>query len=566
MLHPGIHQPMNSIKALDWRPEFFIRSLAVTLLYVGTAKVGLAYAVVGSTVTLIWAPSGIALAALLVYGYRMSFAVALGAFLANAWTGVPLFAVITITFGNTLEALAGAFLLVRVARFHRAMATRRDVFAFIGYAAFLSAMLSATLGVASLTAAGVVDIIDFPDVWMKWWLGDTMGVLVVAPLLLLCLNRPRPVPRPRELLELLCLCAALFFVSLTIFGTPKSAGPGYYAASLAVFPFVLWGALRFELIGATVVTLMVSVLAVWGTAQGTGPFAVDQPVDSLVRWCAFAIIVAVTGLLLATSVAEQRRAQEELKLSHAELEQRVLKRTRDLAAAYAELEREMAAGQRLQVELIRAGEKQAQAIGRELHDGLGQHLTSIALFCATLRQHLADRAQPEAEAAQRIEGLINEALAMTRSVARGLYPVALELGGLAAALAQLTEHTRSLLQIDCSCACDARVRVLDPLVALNLYRIAQEAISNAAKYSQANHIRIELSKVAEKYRLTVSDDGVGMDMALAEQGDGLGMSSMRFRAHLIGGDLEFYGNGEHGTTVSVTYPDSENSNERQPAA
>lgn len=565
MLHFGIHQSMNSIKALDWRPAFFIRSLMVMLLYVATAKVGLAYAVVGSTVTLIWAPSGIALVALLVYGYRMSIAVALGAFLANAWTGVPLFAAITITIGNTLEALAGAFLLIRVARFHSAMDTRRDVFAFIGFAAFLSTMLSATVGVASLTAASMINFGEVPNVWMKWWLGDTMGVLVVAPLLLLFLNRPPPVPELQELLELLCLCAALFFVSLKIFGAPKLAGQGYYATALAVFPFVFWGALRFELIGASVVTLLVSMLAVWGTSRGTGPFAVDQPVDSLVRWCAFAIIVAVTGLLLATSVAEQRRAQEELKLSHAKLEQRVLERTRDLAAANAELEREMAAGRRLQAELIRAGEKQAQAIGRELHDGLGQHLTSVALFCATLRQHLVDRAQPEAEAAQRIEGLINEALAMTRAVARGLYPVALEVGGLSAALGQLVEHTRTLLQKDCSYFCDAHVQVLDPLVALNLYRIAQEAISNAAKYSHANHLRIELSRIAGKYRLTISDDGIGIDVESAEQGDGLGMSSMRFRANLLGGDLEIHKNGKHGTTVSVTYPDSENLSERQPA-
>lgn len=560
----GTHWSMNwrAIKTLGRRHAFFIRSLIVTLLYVSAAKGGLAYAVVGSTVTLFWAPSGIALVALLAYGYRMSIAVVLGAFLANAWTGVPLFAVIAIAIGDTLEALIAAFLLVRVAQFDSVMGTRRDVFAFIGFAAFLSTMSSATVGAASLAAAGVVDFGDYGNVWMKWWLGDTMGVLVVAPLLLL-LNRPPPVPQPQRLLEAFCLCAALVLVSLKIFGAPKLTGQGYYAAALAVFPFVLWGALRFELIGAGVVTLLVSLLAVWGTYHGTGPFALEQPVDSLVRWCAFAIVVAVTGLLLAASVTEQRHAKEELELSYAELEQRVLERTRDLAAVNADLEQEMARRRHLQAELVLASEKQAQAIGRELHDGLGQHLTSVALFCATLRHHLVDRAQPEAKAAQRIEELINEALAMTRSMARGLYPVALEVGGLSAALGQLVEHTRTLLQRDCSFICDARVQVVDPVAALNLYRIAQEAISNAAKYSQANHLRIELSKSDGQYRLTISDDGIGIESAL--QSEGLGMSSMRFRAHLLGGDLEIHGNGQQGTTVSVTYPDPENQSDRQPA-
>lgn len=560
-----IHRSMNwrAIKALGWRRVFFTRSLIVILLYVAAAKAGLAYAIVGSTVTLMWAPSGIALVALLVYGYRMSIAVVSGAFLANAWTGVPLFAVTTIAIGNTSEALIAVFLLVRVARFHGAMDTRRDVFAFIGFAAILSTMSSATVGVASLTAASVVDFGDYGNVWMKWWLGDTMGVLLVAPLLLSLLNRPPPAPEPQKLLEAFCLCIALVFVSLKIFGAPKLAGQGYYAAALAVFPFVLWGALRFGQIGASVVTLLVSLLAVWGTYNGTGPFALEQPVDSLVRWCAFAIVVAVTGLLLAASVTEQRHANEELALSYAELEQRVLERTRDLAAVNVDLEREMARRRRLQAELVLASEKQAQAIGRELHDGLGQHLTSAALFCATLRQHLVDRSQPEAKAAQRIEELINDALAMTRSVARGLYPVALEVGGLSAALRQLVEHTRTLLERDCSFVCDARVQVRDPVAALNLYRIAQEAMSNAVKYSQANHLQIELSKFDGKYRLTISDDGIGIESAL--QSEGLGMNSMRYRAHLLGGDLDIHSNGQQGTIVSVTYPDPENQSERQPA-
>lgn len=543
-------------------PPFFTQLAGVTVLYAAAAKGGLMYAVVGSTVTLVWAPSGIALAALLVYGWRMAFGVALGAFLANADTGIPFLAACSIAAGNTLEALAGAGLLVRLAHFQNSLETRRDVFALIAFAAIFSTTLSASIGVATLAWIGTVALNDYATVWLKWWLGDMMGVLVVAPLLLSWRHLKRA-PSTWKVAEAFCLVAALVVVSLKIFGAPELAGHGYYPASLAVFPFVIWGALRFQQRGASLVTLAVSLLAIWGTSQGTGPFVVDQPVDSLVRWCAFAIVVAVTGLLLATSVAEQRRAQAALKRSHDELEQHVQARTRDLAATNADLNREMAERRNLEIEIIRVSEEQRRAIGRELHDGLGQNLTSLSLLCASLQQRLTNRAQPEAHAAQQIGSLIDEATAMTRSVAHGLYPVALEYEGLLAALEQLAEHTRSLQKIDCVFSAGPKVQVHDPLIEINLYRIAQEAVANALKYSQASLLRIDLARVDGKYRLTLSDDGIGIAPSQLGSATGLGMHSMRYRASLLGGDMQVQGNVPQGTIITVTYPDLEVQSEQQ---
>lgn len=535
---------------------FIARLLGVTVLYAAAAIGGLNYAVVGSTVTLVWAPSGIALAALLVWGYRMVFGVALGAFLANAWTGIPLLAAAGIATGNALAALLAAFLLLRLAHFRGALDRRRDVLALMVLAAMLGTLLSASVGVATLALGGLVPLGDYATVGLKWWLGDMMGVLVVTPPLLVWLSRTRPVLSSSNVLELIGLLATLVAVSHTIFGAPELAVQGYYPASLAVFPFIIWGALRFGQWGASLVTLVVSVLAIWGTTQGTGPFVVDQPVDSLVRWCAFAIVVAVTGLLLAASVAEQRRAQAELKASHDELERRVGERTRDLSRSNADLRREMSERRHLETQLIRVSEEQQQAIGRELHDGLGQHLTSLALFSATLRQQLAEWAQPEAEAAaRRIVDLANQASAMTRSMARGLYPAELALGGLTAALAQLAEHTRSLPAMDCVFHADPNLQVRDPLVAINLYRIAQEAISNAVKYSQARQLRIDLTRVIGAHRLCVSDDGIGLDPRQARHDQGVGMHSMRYRASLLGGTFEVLANRPSGTRISVLYPD-----------
>ncbi len=533
---------------------FFVRLAGVALLYFAAAQAGLAFAVVGSTVTLVWPPSGIALVAILAFGYRIAFGIALGAFLANAWTGLPMLLAVGIAVGNVLEPLAGAFLLQRLARFRNTLDRRSDVFALIILTAVCSTTISASVGAVTLSLGGIVAFGDYASVWLKWWLGDMMGVLVVAPLLLVWITHPRPVLSALQTVEAVGLIATLLLVSYTIFATPELAGHGYYPASLAVFPFVIWGALRFDHWGATLVTGIISVLAIWGTTQGAGPFAVGSPVDSLLGWCIFVNVLAVTGLLLAAASAEQHRARAEIKSAHDELEQRVRERTEELAKTNAGLQQEMAERERLEAALIQVSEAQQKNIGRELHDGLGQHLTSIAFFGAALQQKLRDRARPEADAARRIVELVNQSIDMTRRVARGLYPAALESQGLSAALEQLADNTRSLKGVSCVLRADPDARVSDPLVAINLYRVAQEAINNAVKHSQARHLWIDLACVNGNHRLSVSDDGIGFDPERIEQGQGLGMHSLRARASLLGGSLEIEKNTQGGTTVAVIYP------------
>jgi len=540
------------MKKDEMRVGFFLRLTGVALLYFAAAQAGLMFAVVGSTVTLAWPPSGIALVAILVFGYRIAFGIALGAFLANAWTGLALPLAAGIAMGNVLEAMAGAFLLQRLAGFRNTLERRRDVFALIILAAICSTTISAWVGVASLTLGGIVAFGDYASVWLKWWLGDMMGVLVVAPPLLVWLTHPRPIFSSLKTVEAVSLLAMLLVVSYTIFATPEWAGRGYYPASLAVFPFVIWGALRFEHWGATLVTGVISALAIWGTSQGTGPFAVGSPVDSLVGWCIFVNVVAVTGLLLAAASTEQHRARAEIKSAHDELEQRVRERTEALAQTNAGLQQEMAERKRLEAALIQVSEAQRKSIGQELHDGLGQHLTSIAFFGAALQQKLLDSAQ--ADAAQRIVELVNQSIDMTRQVARGLYPAALESQGLPAALEQLADNTRSLKGMRCVLRADPEARVSDPLVAIHLYRVAQEAINNAVKHSQARHLRIDLACDNGHHRLSVSDDGIGFDPERIEPGHGLGMHSLRARASLLGGCLEIARNTQGGTTVAVIYP------------
>ena len=541
-----------------WRDasiRLVLTQAGVASVYAVAAIGGLLQAVVGSTVTLVWAPSGIALAALLLLGYRMVPGVALGAFVANAWTSVPLGVAAGIAAGNTLEAVVGVWLLTYFAGFRSALDRRRDVFALIALAAVASTTLSASIGVFTLFLGGLVTVGDAAGAWVKWWLGDMMGVLVVAPALLVWLARKTPgegTISAAKALEAAVLGATLLWVSYLIFGVPELAGRGYHPVALAVFPFVIWGALRFGQRGASLITLVAAMLAVWGTAQGRGPFVFDTPVDSLVRWCTFAIVVAVTGLLLAASVAEQQRAQIALKRSHSELNRQVTERTSDLQGANTELLRQMTERRQLENELIGVSEMQQQAMGRELHDGLGQHLTSLALLGAALQQRLHERQAPEAETAVRIVQLANEANAMTRAFARGLYPVAFEFGGLSAALQRLAEQSCTLGAIQCGFHCDPGVAIQDNMTALNLYRIAQEAVNNALKYGKASLISIELRQVGDQHRVCVSDNGVGIDLNQPVHQHGLGMHSMRYRAQLLGGTFSIEKQPCGGTRIVAT--------------
>src|SRR5918996_2694530 len=156
---------------------------AVAAVYTLAGKLGLELAYETSSVTAVWAPTGIALVALVLGGYRLWPAVAIGALLTNIDTGVPAVTVLGITVGNTLEALVGAWLLKRVGRFRPELERVRDVLALAGLGAIVSTMVSATIGVGSLLLGDEIDFADADSVWRTWWLGDMGGDLIVAPAL-----------------------------------------------------------------------------------------------------------------------------------------------------------------------------------------------------------------------------------------------------------------------------------------------------------------------------------------------------------------------------------------------
>jgi signal transduction histidine kinase len=232
------------------------------------------------------------------------------------------------------------------------------------------------------------------------------------------------------------------------------------------------------------------------------------------------------------------------------LEDRVRQRT-------AALTLQMNERQRLEREVLEISEREQRRIGHDLHDELGQHLTGTALAGKVLGDRLSARALPEAADAERVVSLIEDAIELTRSLARGLSPVALDADGLMMACRGLAVQTSDRFRVDCRFSCDPPVILDNPVAAAHLYRIAQEATSNAVRHGRAKHIGIELARHSERVLLSIEDDGSGLSEE-AEQGrqDGLGLRIMAHRARIIGATFDVRRGAARGTLVrcSLTQP------------
>jgi diguanylate cyclase (GGDEF)-like protein len=290
---------------LDHRVKYVAQLAIVAAAYFGAAKAGLGLAFANQSVTAVWPPTGLALAALWIWGYRMWPAVARGAFLANITTAGPVTSVLGITTGNTLEALVGVFLL-RLTGFKPSLERVRDVLSLVFCAGILSTTVSATVGVISLASADLVPHGQTLQTLRVWWSGDLGGDLVVASALLVLASRPHLERRPWMWAEGAALLAALVALTTVAFASDASF---FYIA----FPIVSWIALRFRQVGTVVAGLITSAIAIWFTARGQGPFTGGSQDAELLRSQTFVGIVTITGLLTAALVTGRRRAEQQLR-------------------------------------------------------------------------------------------------------------------------------------------------------------------------------------------------------------------------------------------------------------
>lgn len=321
--------------------ERFLKTLGLALLYYGAAKWGLMLAIVQPNATAIWPPTGISLAILLIGGWRLWPGVFLGAFAANLSTAGTVWTSLGIASGNTLEALAGFFLVTRFAGGRQTLEKSSNLFKFALLGGLVAPLVSSTLGVGTLALAGMTGGSPLRDIWMTWWLGDVGGALLFAPPILLW---PRGFERrlkikPRRWLEGAVLAGLLFLSCWFLYGGQSLFSRQNANAEFLFFPLLLWVAARFGPFPSSLMVLFLSLASIRGTLQGWGPFYGPSLNQSLLLLQGFMGITSVTVLALARGVAERRQVEEELRWSHSDLQVKVFQRTEDLNRVNQALEK-----------------------------------------------------------------------------------------------------------------------------------------------------------------------------------------------------------------------------------
>ncbi|WP_067281650.1 MASE1 domain-containing protein [Streptomyces jeddahensis] len=283
-----------------------LRIVAIAAVYYAAARIGLMQQLVRGQITPLWPPTGIALVSLLLWGMRIWPGIAIGAFLVNVTLGPSILPVAAIAAGNTLAPVC-AYLLLRRAGFRIEIDRLRDALALVFLGALGGMLVSATVGTGVLVLSGAVPADDFWPDWSVWWTGDAMGVLVIAPLLLVIRTwrwpRGVPVHRWAEAVALLAGTAAVATV----------ATRSTLALLFLVFPFLIWAAFRFQLAGAAPCVLIVSVIAIDAAANGSGPFSGHDLLAKMVIVQALNGTVALTALLLAATITERDHTRREIE-------------------------------------------------------------------------------------------------------------------------------------------------------------------------------------------------------------------------------------------------------------
>ncbi len=292
--------------------------IILAAIYHLAARLGLQMAYVQANTSPVWPPTGIGLAALLIFGARLWPGISLGVLLGALLTGAPFNLAFGLAIGNTLEALLAVITLKKLFNLHNKLDRVQDVIALI-IISLVCTTIGASIGSTTLMILGFSQWQYFWPIWLTWWIGDLLGALVVAPLLLTWLSPNSIHTQRRKYIEGGILLISLAVITWYVFSSVPPIGVLHQAMIYVIFPFVIWAALRFGQRGATFATAMVSGIAIWGTSLGMGPFSLELKNDSLVLLQTFTAVVSLTALILAAATIERRRSADALRQKVGEL-------------------------------------------------------------------------------------------------------------------------------------------------------------------------------------------------------------------------------------------------------
>lgn len=472
-------------------------------LYFVSSWLGLQLAFEHRASTLIWPPSGLALAALLVFGVRLWPGVFLGALAINVIQGFSPLAALGIAVGNCSNALVGFIGLTRFAQFRPSLDRLRDVVALVIVGGAIASAVSAFVGATALRLDGQLDASRYFHVMQIWWQGDLGGVVILTPIVLL-IRSGRPawsdLLARREFWAIVILLVATCSVT---FSDRSSSEIRSIASQLPLFA-VVWAATRLGSRGAAALTLPTLLFAIFATGRGHGPFVTGHPATDMSLLWLYVITIGGMAPTLAAAIAQQEDADARSRLDVTE---------------------------RLQIERERLLLEQRERIMREMHDGVGGQLVSV------LSMVQRGRSTPDeiAEGLRRIldeMDFIVDSMESTRD-------------GLPALLDRLRARLEPLLRrtgIDMEWRIDPRSPLdsFDPKRSLHCVRIVQEAVTNVIRHARASRIVIAIAPDdvdGSTTTIEISDDGIGGEPAITD--DGRGMRNMLDRAGEIGGTIRF---------------------------
>jgi signal transduction histidine kinase len=522
----------------------------VAPVYFLAGKFGLQLAFTNPSATTVWPPAGIALFALLVFGYGLWPAIFVAAFLVNITTSHSVISSLSIATGNTLEGLLGTYLVIKFASGRKAFEHYQSLLKFAFWAAAVSTAVSATVGVSTLCLEGLAPWSQYKSIWLTWWFGDAGGIIIVAPLLILwSMKLQLPRTRAQVLERLMMLLCLLIAGGISFIVLPDL----HYQLAFLGFPVLAWGAFRFAQYETATGIALFSGLEILATLHRLGQFGLDPPKTSLVVLEAFLCTLALTTLTISALVLERRKNEETLQKAHDELEKRVVERTAELSLANESL-------QELSGRLVEARDLERRRLAIELHEGIAQILAALKLSLVTTQRKMGTRNLDVTEAFDGPLELSDRALKDVRTLAYLLYPPPIDHAGVVALIPSYAEGFEQRSGIKLEVNVPDHVERFPRDVEIALFHVLQESLTNIHCHSKSLTAQIRLEASAGTITLEIRDQGKGISESDLKQKEkqGVGLRGVRQLVGLLGGRLEIMP-GNPGTIVKTSLPISQSS-------
>lgn len=494
-----------------------ISGTILTVAYYGAVRIGYLLQYPDANRVALWPAVGIAVAGLLFFGNRVWPGIAVGGFLARilaeplagAGTGTTM-AVLTVagmTFAGVMTPSVAVFLFKRYG-LNTALTRLQDVLIVV-MGGSVSALVGATVATVVVVATGAVtDIHDATNFLAWWWLTDSMGIILISPLLMIAgtAARLRTNPFHNRGTETMLLIIITVIFTHFLFSTALPV-------NFLIFPFILWAALRLGVPGCAVINVFLTGTAIWASVQKNGPFWQLPPTQSLVVLQSFNAGVAVTSLVLAAVTAERKKAAEEVRASR--------------------------------IRIVEAADKERRRVERNLHDGAQQRLVALTLLLrlAQMQQGHQPRTDLQATLSQASHEL-HTALAELRELARGLHPAILTHEGLGAAIQSLAEQTPLPVTVTVPTA------RFPAALEITAYFVVCESLANIAKYAQASTVIVTIQHADGRLTVEVTDNGIGG----VDPHGGSGLNGLADRVIALGGRLQVSSPPGEGTRVRAELP------------